>query len=144
MRITSKGRYAVRVLVDMALNRGVPIGRRELAMRHGIPPDYLAQILQPLRAAGIVAGVKGPGGGYTLARDAAEIRIGDVLRITEGPLALSDCTAQDTAVKCQFMETCKSRLFWEGLSQVIIEYANGWTIADLCGNPTNRIEAQEQ
>lgn len=135
MRITSKGRYAVRALVDIALSRGAPVSRRELAARQGIPPDYLAQILQPLRAAGFVAGVKGPGGGYALARDASEIRVGDVLRATEGPIALSDCTVEDAAIKCEFLETCKSRLFWEGLARVIAEYADGWTIADLCDLP---------
>lgn len=135
MRITSKGRYAVRVLVDIALRRGAPVSRRELAARQGIPPDYLAQILQPLRAAGFIASVKGPGGGYALARDAAEIRIGDVLRATEGPVALSDCTGEAAAARCQFLETCRSRLFWEGLSRAINEYADGWTVADLCDIP---------
>lgn len=143
MRITTKGRYAVRVLVDIALHRGTPVSRRVLAARQGIPPDYLAQILQPLRAAGFVAGVKGPGGGYALARDAADIRVGDVLRTTEGPIALSDCIGEGTPEKCRFMETCKSRLFWEGLSQVIAEYVDGWTIADLCQVPTGVATMEE-
>lgn len=138
MRITSKGRYAVRAMVDIALNRGTPVSRRDLAARQRIPPDYLAQILQPLRAAGFVVSVKGPGGGYALARDATQIRIGDVLRATEGPIALSDCTTDDAEVTCQLAETCRSRLFWAGLSEVIREYADGWTIADLCGDAPNQ------
>jgi len=135
MRITSKGRYAVRILVDIALNHGNPVSRRDLAARQGVPSDYLAQILRPLRAAGFVTGVKGPGGGYALARDAAEIRIGDVLRATEGPIALVDCTIPDSDVTCRFVEACPSRSFWEGLSRVIAEYADAWTVADLCGEP---------
>ncbi len=143
MRITTKGRYAVRVLVDIAQSSGAPVSRRDLSLRQRIPPDYLAQILQPLRAAGFVVSVKGPGGGYALARDATQIRIGDVLRATEGPVALSDCTTDAPTVTCQFMETCRSRLFWEGLSRAIADYADGWTIADLCQSPPIRATSQE-
>ncbi len=135
MRVTHKGRYAVRILVDIALNGGAPMSRRELAARQGIPPDYLAQILKPLRAAGLVAGVKGPGGGYALARDAAEIRIGEVLRAADGPIALTECTIEGTPATCRFIETCRSRSFWEGLSRIITDYADAWTIADLCDIP---------
>lgn len=144
MRITRKGRYAVRILVDIALNRGRPVSRRDLSVRQRIPPDYLAQILQPLRAAGFVVGVKGPGGGYALARDATQIRIGDVLRAAEGAIALSDCTTGGAIVTCHLAETCRSRLFWEGLSQVISDYANDWTIADLCQNPPSAAKTKEQ
>lgn len=144
MRITRKGRYAVRILVDIALNRGKPVSRRDLSARQQIAPDYLAQILQPLRAAGFVVGVKGPGGGYALARDAMQICIGDVLRATEGAIALSDCTTDDAEATCQFAETCRSRLFWAGLSQVISDYANGWTIADLCQTPPSAAKTKEQ
>ena len=86
MKLSSKGRYGVRALFDIAFhNDGRPTQIREIAEREVIPARFLEQIFQDLKKAGIIASKRGPRGGYALARPAAEISIGDVLRALEGP-----------------------------------------------------------
>ena len=85
MRISTRGRYALRAMVDLALHVDEgPVARCDIAKRQGISADYVAQLFRRLRAAGLVEGVRGPGGGYTLARDATTICAGDVVRAVEG------------------------------------------------------------
>ena len=81
IRVSTRGRYALRAMVDLALHAdGEPILRQDLAERQGISADYVAQLFRPLHKAGLVEGVKGPGGGYRLARTAAEITASDVIK----------------------------------------------------------------
>ncbi len=89
MKLSSKGRYAVRALFDIAFyNEGRPTQVKDIAERQAIPPRFLEQIFQDLKRAGIVGSKRGPHGGYTLAQDANSIRLGDVVRALEGPLSL--------------------------------------------------------
>ena len=91
MKLSSKGRYGVRALFDIAFyNAGQPTQVKDIAEREGIPPRFLEQIFQDLKRAGIVGSKRGPQGGYSLARGAASIRLGDVVRALEGPIALGD------------------------------------------------------
>ena len=91
MRLSNKGRYAVRALFDIAyFSEGQATQAKDIAERQGIPPRFLEQIFQELKRAGIVGSKRGPQGGYNLASDAATIRLGDVIRALEGPLVLSD------------------------------------------------------
>ncbi len=86
MKLSNKGRYAVRALFDIAFyNDGKPTQVKDIAEREGIPPRFLEQIFQDLKRAGIVGSKRGPQGGYSLARRASEIRLGDVVRALEGP-----------------------------------------------------------
>ena len=94
MKLSSKGRYGVRALFDIAFfNSGRPTQVKDIAERQGIPPRFLEQIFQDLKRAHIVSSKRGPQGGYSLAREAAEIRLGDVVRALEGPVVLSDPSA---------------------------------------------------
>lgn len=87
MKLSNKGRYGVRALFDIAFhNEGGPTQIREIAEREMIPARFLEQIFQDLKKAGILGSKRGPRGGYHLARDASEIKIGDVLRALEGPI----------------------------------------------------------
>lgn len=90
MRLSNKGRYAVRALFDIAyFNDGQATQAKDIAERQGIPPRFLEQIFQDLKRAGIVVSKRGPQGGYSLAGEAATVRLGDVIRALEGPLVLS-------------------------------------------------------
>jgi Rrf2 family protein len=94
VKLSNKGRYAVRALFDIAyFNEGRATQAKDIAERQGIPPRFLEQIFQDLKRAGIVASKRGPQGGYALAGDAREIRLGDVVRALEGPLVLSEGTS---------------------------------------------------
>jgi Rrf2 family protein len=91
VKLSNKGRYAVRALFDIAFyNQGKPTQVKDIAERQGIPPRFLEQIFQDLKRSGIVGSKRGPQGGYSLARHAAEIRLGDVVRALEGPITLGD------------------------------------------------------
>ena len=92
MRISTRGRYALRAMVDVAQHSAnEPVPRQEIAARQEISADYVAQLFGQLQAAGLVEGVKGPGGGYRLTRDATAITAGDVVRAVEGPIAVVEC-----------------------------------------------------
>ncbi len=89
MKLSSKGRYAVRALFDIAFyNEGRPTQVKDIAERQGIPPRFLEQIFQELKRAGIVGSKRGPQGGYLLAQSADTIRLGDIVRALEGPISL--------------------------------------------------------
>ena len=91
MKLSNKGRYAVRALFDIAFhNDGGPTQVKDIAQRQAIPPRFLEQIFQDLKRAGIVSSKRGPQGGYSLARPALDVRLGDVVRALEGPIALGD------------------------------------------------------
>lgn len=90
MRLSNKGRYAVRALFDIAyFNEGHATQAKDIADRQGIPPRFLEQIFQDLKRAGIVVSKRGPQGGYSLAGEPGSVRLGDVIRALEGPLVLS-------------------------------------------------------
>jgi Rrf2 family transcriptional regulator, iron-sulfur cluster assembly transcription factor len=91
VKLSNKGRYAVRALFDIAFyNEGRPTQVKDIAERQAIPPRFLEQIFQDLKRAGIVGSKRGPQGGYSLARRASEIRLGDVVRALEGPIMLGE------------------------------------------------------
>src|SRR5690606_8161049 len=91
MKLSNKGRYAGRALFDIAFyNEGRPTQVKDIAERQSIPPRFLEQIFQDLKRSGIVGSKRGPQGGYSLARRAVDIRLGDVVRALEGPIALGD------------------------------------------------------
>jgi Rrf2 family cysteine metabolism transcriptional repressor len=98
-----------------------------------LPTDYLAQLFMPLQAAGLVEGVKGPGGGYRLARDPARIRAGDVFRAVEGPVAVVYCTlpCPDEGPECSRVDRCVTHLLWNRVSDAVTEVLDSVTLRDL-------------
>jgi Rrf2 family protein len=122
-------------MVDVALHAGEgPVARQEIAARQEISADYVAQLFGELRAEGFVDAVKGPGGGYRLARDPATISAEDVLRVVEGPLTIVPCTAPDPGEggRCHRIERCATQLLWSKLSAVITDFLGSVTLEDLC------------
>ncbi len=130
MKISTKGRYALRVMVDLALNsNGEYITLKEIATRQGISNKYLEQIISLLNKAGYLETARGTSGGYKLAKKPNECIIGDILKATEGDLTLIDCLTQEG--KCIRQKYCKTYSFWKGLDDVINEYVNSKTLDDL-------------
>lgn len=130
MKITTKGRYALRVMIDLALNSDNQyITSREIAKRQEISNKYLEQIIAMLNKAGYLETARGNTGGYKLARKPSECIIGDILKATEGNLTPIDCLTEEG--KCKRQEECKTYSFWKGLDDVINEYINSKTLEDL-------------
>ena len=131
MLISTKGRYALRVLIDMAEHRSTDyIPLKEIAQRQEISEKYLESIVKELVKAKIVTGVRGKGGGYRLCLDPERINIGDILRLMEGSLAPVACL-EDGALPCARAAECRTLEFWRGLDEVIRKYAGSFCLADL-------------
>ena len=132
IRVSTKGRYALRAMVDLANHdTEEPVGRRDIAERQGISADYVAQLFRPLQDAGLVEGIKGPGGGYRLTRRADRIGVRDVVEAVEGPLALAPCLEECGEAPCPQESDCPTRHLWEHLSRRMIEVLESYTLADL-------------
>ena len=134
MIISTRGRYALRVMIDLAENgRGEYIPMQTMAERQGISLKYLERILPVLTQNGIVEGIQGKGGGYRLTRAPEEYRIGEILRLTEGDLAPVSCMACG-AEPCEKRCECKTFPLWAGLQERIDAYLDSVTLASLiCG-----------
>ena len=135
MLISTRGRYALRVLIDLAEHRGrdcVPL--REVAERQEISQKYLESIMALLSREGLVEGAHGKGGGYRLARAPEECRVGDILRLTEGSLAPVACLEQGAA-PCPRAARCRTLPLWTKLDTLIAGYLDGITLADLMERP---------
>lgn len=132
--ISTRGRYALRVMVDLAEHAGdgyIPM--KEVAARQGISLKYLEQIMPALSKNGLVEGVHGKGGGYRLTRSPGECTVGEILRITEGDLAPVACLACD-AEPCGRADECKTLSMWRGYQDLTNEYFDGVTLASLAGD----------
>ncbi len=130
MKISTKGRYALRVMVDLALNdNGKYITVKEIAARQEISNKYLEQIMAMLNKAGYLETARGTAGGYKLAKKASEYIVGDILKVTEGDLKPIDCLTEEG--KCKRQANCMTHSFWKGLDNTINEYLNSKTLEDL-------------
>lgn len=120
-------------MLDLALYADAgPVLRQDMADRQEISPEYIAQLFRHLSKAGLVESIMGPGGGYRLARDPRMIRIGDIFRAVEGPVAAVACVLTDEGSHCSRTEHCAARLLWVQLSQVIESYLDSITLEQLC------------
>ncbi|OQY20762.1 MAG: hypothetical protein B6I34_08405 [Anaerolineaceae bacterium 4572_32.1] len=133
IRISTRGRYALRAMVDLALHTDEgPVSRQDLAEREELSADYVAQLFMRLSEARLAEGVKGPGGGYRLAREAGAISAGDVVRAVEGPIAVVHCVEPVADPSCNRVDRCATRLLWKQLSETIAEFLDSFTLQDLC------------
>ena len=129
--ISTKGRYALRVLIDLAeLGLEDPVPLKDIARRQGISEKYLQHIAKLLVDQGLIVGTSGWGGGYLMARKPEECTVADVLAATEGSLAPVACLACDT-VDCNRSDTCKTLPMWQQFDAMTRDYFSGVTIADL-------------
>ncbi len=131
MKISTKGRYAVRVMLDLALNNtGECIKVKDIAARQGISEKYLEQIISVLNKAGYVTSVRGAQGGYRIAKSPEEYSVGMILRLTEGSMAPVGCL-EEGAPECERCDTCETLEVWKDLYKAINNVIDNVTIADL-------------
>lgn len=131
MMVSTRGRYALRVMIDLAENgtEGL-IPMKAVAERQGLSLKYLERILPLLTKDGMVEGVQGKRGGYRLTKAPAEYRVGDILRLTEGDLAPVACTGCGTT-PCSRAEDCRTLPMWSDFTTLVNDYFDGITLADL-------------
>ena len=129
MRLTTKGRYAVTAMLDLAFHsEKKPVTLTEIATRQTISLSYLEQLFARLRKAGMVKGVRGPGGGYKLSRVATEINIADIITAVDEPI---DSTKCERKADCQDGQPCLTHDLWMGLSDQIRNYLKGISLGEL-------------
>ena len=131
--VSTKGRYALRVMIDLAAhNDGSFVPLAEIAERQGISEKYLESILVVLSRAGFLQSLRGKGGGYRLSRAPEEYTADEIVCLAEGTLAPVTCMKDGES--CERAGQCPTRPMWEGLDRVITEYLSRWTVADLLKN----------
>lgn len=131
MLVSTKGRYALRTMIDLALHgSGEPVKIKDIARRQDISGKYLEQIISILSRAGCVRSVRGNQGGYYLTRPASEYTVGMILRITEGNLAPVDCLAGEDN-PCQRRDDCVTLRLWQELDDAIRGVVDQYSIEDL-------------
>jgi Rrf2 family protein len=132
MKLSTKGKYGVRAVFEIARNAGEgPITIKEIAARQGISFSYLEQILNRLGRAGLIESVRGPGGGYLLGKKAVELTIGDVVRALEGPIALSHCLEPGMSDDCYQADDCVARMVWSKVGAKIEQALDSISFDDL-------------
>ncbi len=140
MKISTKGRYAVRVMLDLAINNtGEYIKVKQIANRQGISEKYLEQIIAVLNKAGYVKSVRGAQGGYRIAKEPKAYTVGMILRLTEGNLCPVACL-ENPVNECERCDTCETLEVWKQLQTAINDVVDNVTIADLMERQQERMQ----
>lgn len=133
MKISTKGHYGVQAMFDLAQHYGEgPISLKSVAKRQDLSEHYLEQLIAVLRKSGLVKSVRGAQGGYVLAREPADIRVGDIVRVLEGPIAPVDCVNLEDPELCQRSEFCVTRNVWEKVRNSIESVLDSISLSDMC------------
>jgi Rrf2 family protein len=120
MKLSTKGRYGLRALIDLAQNSGEePVSITSISTRQDLSERYLEQLMSMLKKAGLVRSVRGAGGGYVLARKLEEISVGDVLRALEGSLEPVDCAGFEPDGGCSVSDSCVTKYVWKKINDSI-------------------------
>jgi Rrf2 family cysteine metabolism transcriptional repressor len=133
MKVSTRGEYGVRAMVALANQYGGgPMSITEIAKVSSVPAAYLEQLIAPLRRAGLVESKRGAHGGYVLSRSPEMVKVGDVYRVMEGPIAPMDCVSEDLdAQNCPLIENCETRPIWLKVRDSIADALDSTTLADL-------------
>jgi Rrf2 family protein len=144
MKISTKGRYALRLMLDLAVHGGdgVPVSLKDVAQRQGLSDKYLEQIVTPLSKAGLVRSVRGAGGGYLLTRTPEEYTVGDILRPLEGDLAPVECATD--AGFCERCDECVTVELWQDIHRAVSQVVDHTTLADLMERQEKKQSTQKQ
>ena len=133
MRLSTKGRYAVTAMMDLAIHeRKGPVTLADISSCQDISLSYLEQLFAKLRKNGLVKGVRGPGGGYRLAKPGSDISIAEIICAVDEKVDATLCNGEEN---CQKGERCLTHELWMGLSQRIYEFLDGISLADFLGRP---------
>lgn len=132
MKLSTKGRYGLRALIDMSWHgNGAPMPLVQVAERQGLSENYLEQVFASLRRAGLVVSVKGSLGGYALALAPEQIRVGDVLRVLEGDLRITDLDASGDAPRAGSVQACLQHVLWDKVNEAVLRVVDGLSLSDL-------------
>ncbi|MFA9435017.1 MAG: Rrf2 family transcriptional regulator [Deltaproteobacteria bacterium] len=130
MKISTRGRYGTRMMLDLAAHHDQgPTPLREIAKRQDLSVKYLEQLIIPLKAAGYIRSVRGARGGYTLARKPDKINVGQIIKVLEGGLSLVDCV-EDPKL-CEREKNCPTRDIWLRMSERLMEELSSLTLSDV-------------
>ena len=129
MKVSTKGRYALRIMIDIAKNgKDDYVSIHSISERQDISNKYIEQIVSKLTKANLLTTLRGHTGGYYLSRKPSEYKVGEILRVAEGDLNIIDCVKDNN---CPRKSICSTYYFWEGLDRVINEYADSYTLEEL-------------
>ncbi len=132
MKISTKGRYGLRALIDLAQYSEIePVSINNIAARQGISERYLEQLMTLMKKAGLIKSIRGAGGGYVLAKDMSEISVGDVLRALEGSLEPVECTAFRPEDSCEAAGGCVTKYVWQRINESINQTVDEISIRQL-------------
>jgi len=132
IQVSQRTQYALRAMFELAKNYGQgPIRIGEIAQRQAIPPRFLEGILNQLRQAGLLRSVRGSRGGYEIAKDPAEISVGDMMRVLEGPLVPTECLNPEPAKDCPLYGSCAFLSLWRRAAEALASVYDGTTFASL-------------
>jgi len=135
MNLTTKGRYAVMAMVDLAIHGGsAPVTLAQIAQRQNIALNYLEQIFMKLRKNGLVNSVRGPGGGYVIPIDSGSIKIADIVVAVDEAIKMTRCGDKKTDGCMHGKVKCITHNLWDGLGQQIFDYLNSISLEDICKN----------
>ncbi|MGK0297977.1 MAG: Rrf2 family iron-sulfur cluster assembly transcriptional regulator [Gammaproteobacteria bacterium] len=142
MKLTTKGRYAVTAMLDLAIHyKQVPVNLADISARQVISLSYLEQLFSKLRKHGLVQSARGPGGGYMLAKQSGDISLSDIVIAVDETVDATRCGGQ---MNCQGEDQCLTHDLWEELSNHIRTYMSGVTLADLANRHSVKVVSQRQ
>lgn len=129
MKLSTKGRYGVRAMVELAANYGEPpVSIKTISKRQNLSEYYLEQLFSPLRRANLIRSIRGAQGGYVLARSPEEITVGDIMTVLEGPIEIADCI---DGLKCDSEGYCATKFVWGKIKRSIEDVMNSITLQDI-------------
>lgn len=129
MKLSTKGKYGVKAMVDLAINQGdVPVSIKSISQRQNISEYYLEQLFAPLRRAEIIKSIRGAQGGYVLNKEAKEITVLEIMNVLEGPIEVSECLDTDS---CDNIDLCATRTVWKKIKHSIDSVMASITLQDI-------------
>lgn len=144
MKLSTKGRYGLRAILDLALHSGPEetVCTLSISQRQGISENYLEQLMRLMKKANLIASVRGAGGGYRLTREPSEISVGDVLRALEGDLNPVDCSEITGAGFCEGADNCVTKYVWKKMNDAIQAAVDGISLEELM-NESRQVNRQD-
>lgn len=133
MRLSTRGHYGLKAMFDLAQHYGSgPISLKTVAERQNLSGHYLEQLMAMLRKSGLVKSMRGAQGGYVLAREPSEIKVGDVIRALEGPIAPVYCVSEKNPGSCDEADHCITRTVWARVRDGLAQVLDSISLADMC------------
>lgn len=142
MKLSTKGRYGVKAMVDLAINYGeTPVSIKSIAKRQNISECYLEQLFSPLRKANLITSIRGAQGGYVLSKEPKDITVADIMKVVEGPIEISECIDNSS---CDNVDCCATRLLWEKIKNSIDDVMESITLQDIVDDSNNIKQKNEE